>query len=1405
MRRPYRIALLSVGAFFIAILLAFGAALVWLGAASGRDFVLAAATRAAQSSGLQVTLSDVDGGLLDRLSIGEIAIADETGRWLAAKQVRLAWRPSRLLAGKLHIVELSAEEMTLSRLPQMASADPDDSTGGFPAPPIAVVLDRLHVGRLDIDESVIGLAASVGLAAGAALDRGAASLMADVRRFDAPGSIVVAAAYHVAQDRLTLDLRAEEPSGGLFARMLALPGAPALRMTASGEGPLSRWRGRFEAALDGREWIALDGAVDGAGDGQDRANVATLAGRIATAPLAGLLPDRAMAALGGAVAVDARALFAPRRAQLQDLRLSGTAATLTATGEHRASDGAWSAVADLAMTPDALAGFGVTAQGAAARLEAKGAGATWDGSLSLRADRLWAGGATAEAAAVNAVFAGRPGVFDTTLRLDGRVAELPAGEAMAAFLGEFAVDARAELRGGALDIETATASLGPLTLMASGRYAEAALRSAFELKLHDAASMLSGLPAGSLGDARLAGDLRYDGSEGLRVEDMALDTALGRMVGHLRLSSDFASLEAALGGDALKVTDTARAFDLPLSGSLRLRIAATGALADPRASVEADLSQGRYDGQALPPLALRGDAASLATTPQGQASVTAGAPQGAITLRSRFAVADDRLTLRDLRLAGPGVSGQGDVALPFGDGAAEGRILLKADDLGPLFAIAGLSGGGAMEATATLGQSGAEQTLRAAIDGRAVALRRGGEALFGATRLRGNVALGRGQAFDADVSAESVTAGGAALDRVTLAAKGTTSSLDYDLSLGGAAYGDLSLALAGELAMEDDGTRITIARGGGEVIGKSFTIQPGAAARIAPDELRLSGLRIAGDGLGALTADFSAVKGKLDGAASLRGLDMASLEAVAPGGLRGDLDFALRLAGTQARPLGEATLAIAGLRLSDAPPADLDGRVTLDDSAAETRVRMTGVGGEPLRLDGRLGRLPGGLGFDDASPLSAQFAWRGDVAAIDGLLPFVEQRIAGDLTADLTATGTLGAPNARGALALADGLVEDYATGLSLRFDRVELVGEGRDLELRPFTARDPKGGTIAGEGRVTLEGAFPFAARLDLARAHVLERDDVTAAISGRLTADGTMRDARISGALTGDSVEIDIGVGLPSEVMTIEVVEIGGDRPSPVADSRRGAEDDRQETSNGAGTTVALDVTLDLPGQVFVRGRGLDSEWSGRIAVAGTAAAPRVTGQLQSRRGTFDIVGKLFRLQTSTIELAPQASGDIDVSLNVSALHQASSFQAIITVSGSPGSPSLALSSVPGYPQDEILSRLLFNKSRGALSALEALQLAQGLRTLTGGGGPDPIAALRRATGVDVLRVDAGEASEGPSLEAGKYLSDDIYVGVRQGATPGSSSVNVELDLTDRLKLRNETRQDGSSSVGLKYQFDY
>src|SRR3546814_19470399 len=58
-------------------------------------------------------------------------------------------------------------------------------------------------------------------------------------------------------------------------------------------------------------------------------------------------------------------------------------------------------------------------------------------------------------------------------------------------------------------------------------------------------------------------------------------------------------------------------------------------------------------------------------------------------------------------------------------------------------------------------------------------------------------------------------------------------------------------------------------------------------------------------------------------------------------------------------------------------------------------------------------------------------------------------------------------------------------------------------------------------------------------------------------------------------------------------------------------------------------------MPRRVFVRGRGLDSEWSGRLSVQGPASSPSVTGTLDLVRGALSVVGKPFTLKAGKVTL--------------------------------------------------------------------------------------------------------------------------------------------------------------------------
>jgi translocation and assembly module TamB len=235
-------------------------------------------------------------------------------------------------------------------------------------------------------------------------------------------------------------------------------------------------------------------------------------------------------------------------------------------------------------------------------------------------------------------------------------------------------------------------------------------------------------------------------------------------------------------------------------------------------------------------------------------------------------------------------------------------------------------------------------------------------------------------------------------------------------------------------------------------------------------------------------------------------------------------------------------------------------------------------------------------------------------------------------------------------------------------------------------------------------------------------------------------------------------------------------------------------------------LDVQVSIPHRFYVRGRGLDSEWQGEVSATGTAAEPIVNGQLNLKRGNFDLLGKPLELTKGVVRLEPNASKEIEAIIDILATYTGSDFSASVQLDGVANNPTLTLSSAPELPRDEILSRLLFGKNAGALTAVEGVQLASAIATLSGGGGGgfDPVRAIRQAAGVDVLQVDVA-AEGGPTVEAGKYITKDVYVGVRQGAQAGEGAVVVEVELFDNVTVESESKQDGSQKLGARLKWDY
>ena len=146
-------------------------------------------------------------------------------------------------------------------------------------------------------------------------------------------------------------------------------------------------------------------------------------------------------------------------------------------------------------------------------------------------------------------------------------------------------------------------------------------------------------------------------------------------------------------------------------------------------------------------------------------------------------------------------------------------------------------------------------------------------------------------------------------------------------------------------------------------------------------------------------------------------------------------------------------------------------------------------------------------------------------------------------------------------------------------------------------------------------------------------------------------------------------------------------------------------------------------------------------------------------------------------------------------------------IAITGNAQAPSIAFSSDPSLPEEEILARLLFGGSVTSLSATDAVQLAAALAALQGGGGGiDPIGTLRRSIGLDQLRIVSADPLTGrqTGIAIGKNITRSIYVELVTDGR-GYSATQTEFRITSWLSLLGSISTIGRESIVAKASKDY
>jgi translocation and assembly module TamB len=1444
MRRAGKIALWTAGGLLVVV----AAGFAYLQSGIGKSWLAATATKALSSPGTTINVGTVRGLVPFSIQISQITLGDAGGTWLSIDKAAFAWSPTALLRGRLRIDQLTAQSIELLRQPAPSQKKSESSGFALPQLPVAVELRNLVVSRVVISPSIAGGDnAEASVDAHGLLTRDRADLSVRLARTDSqPGTGLIEAHYDHPANALALKLDIDEPTGILLDAAMARTDHLPLRVTLDGSGPLSGWQGQFH--LISGQGIHSDATIE----------IANTAGtRVALKGVSAILPlltDDLRPLIGGDIKFEIVAAEDGKGGMmLAPSHIALAAVTIDAEG-NRSDRGVVDGKLHIAV-PDTSAAeplLGKPTKGALS-IDAVLTGTVDRPKLALtQHGELTFGDIAVDGLAINAQVDGKPGsapdnpMFDLTIdakaeSLRDIAGEKPYGPLSLHFAGT------TDTKGTLVDVGQLAATGGGVDIEGSGSFKNNLADGKATLNAADL-SIIGGMFGQRLGGAaNIDILLKTDGQRtvsvdingkgnglrtGVPVADGLLKDGLSLKAGGSRAANGKISLgNMALVAGRTKVegngsfdpadrtiggTLTATLADIealspsaasPLTGSGKLSAKIGGTLDVP--SVDADSSFDRvtfgktrvdhFDLTLHAPQGLNGSAALKGRIDSGRLAETIDAD-----LRR-----DGEQSYRVNRLHLAGTGGTVDAALTVNPALRRvaGKLNAAMGDLSVWSDLSGQTLAGQLSLALDLPADGRQGPIKATIDRFSLGA---GPNAIGLThaalngQLSGDLARQNGTL---DLTLAGLSADGGAISNATahMSAKGNLS--DFNVHAVGRAHDPISIDLAGSATESAKSNAVRIASFAAKFGKDTISLTKPATLTVASQTYQLAGLGMSVNG-GAIEGDAALSPKAVAADFRIRQLPLHPLGALAGRNfVGGTLDGHVTLSGTPQRPVARITMATKGFDVATdgplpRPNLNLSANVDWNGERANLDAKIASGSGESLVL---AGYAPFGFDLTTLTPrtprdatLAVTLKGGGRLENLGSIVPLGEDRIAGGFNVDVAVGGTLTSPRPSGRVSVSGGRYTNMALGTELDDIDLALTSAGERFVLDHLTATDSKSGKLKASGAVDM-GQSPAAVGFDLGFSDFLvaRGDNMTVNADGDLKLTGTLAAMSVAGKLGVRRAELYIPDRLPASVVTLDVIEVGG-------------RDTGEAPKSAPVAPVALQIALDAPGQIFVRGHGVTSEWRGHLDIAGSTAAPSLAGQLSINNGSVDLLGQNFNIDRGTIDFAGGTA--IDPILNVQASAVASSVTALVNVSGTARAPKIALSSTPAMPQDEILARVLFGSNVGSLTPSQGLQLAAAAATLAQ-GGPGIMDRVRSTIGLDRLDLTAGGANangtqgvaKGTTVSGGKYIANGVFVGVAQGLGTNSSQAKVEIEITPNISVNSTFGTASGSGFGAKYSVDY
>jgi translocation and assembly module TamB len=506
----------------------------------------------------------------------------------------------------------------------------------------------------------------------------------------------------------------------------------------------------------------------------------------------------------------------------------------------------------------------------------------------------------------------------------------------------------------------------------------------------------------------------------------------------------------------------------------------------------------------------------------------------------------------------------------------------------------------------------------------------------------------------------------------------------------------------------------------------------------------------------------------------------------------------------------------------------------IDYRAARTTVavQLTSQNGGALKLDGALTLDLSYPAFrrglePSRAPLEATLVSKNfDLAFTTGFTALVRE-LKGTLEIDAHAGGTLGSPRGQGTLEWKEGRL--WLAGYG-QYRQVHLLLEASNDRI---VLQDLQAHTDTGSLKLTAGGdrqgeRWALKANSDITNFPIFVDDQLLATASVRIDLVGeatpkatTLQPVRIPEAhleLPAQSRRDLQPLSRPDDIILIKngvPLDPRRARAALERDPGLAAELGGALPPAPRGKPYPVILVLDAPGNLWLKSPDINLEVGlgpdFRLEISDPTT---MFGEVRVLHGRLDVLGRRFDIQRNSVVrfTGPPAEPALDVTAVYTNIRE--QVKVSMTVQGQGKSISLVPSSQPPMSEAEIYTLLATGRrslKRGAGSS--EIGSAAAVSVLGSLAASQLQGAVNTKVGLDVVSVSAGESGtlEGATLEAGKYITDELYLGYagKTGADPGryenSNAFRLEYQFLPRWSLEAVYGDAKSGSADIVWSRDY